>query len=134
LPAELVQDKRLGDKLRKEYAGILAWMVRGCRDWQREGLTMPAEVMDATRDYRTGEDVLAQFLAEYCAMGPDYRVRASELCDCFRRWCESANEECWTQRRLGEALSERGFERYTNAGTWYRCIGLRRDSQDEHEP
>jgi putative DNA primase/helicase len=125
LPPELVQDKQLGEKLRKEYPGILGWMVRGCLDWQRDGLTTPAAVMDTTREYRSGEDLLAQFITECCVIGPDYRVRSSEINARFHGWCGAGNEETWTQRRLGEALVQRGFERYTNNGTWYRGLGLR---------
>src|SRR5215213_6238174 len=46
------QDKGLPEKLREELPGILARIVRGCREWQREwqrdGLGEPAEVRSAT--------------------------------------------------------------------------------------
>jgi putative DNA primase/helicase len=35
-------DKDLPDKLKSEWAGILAWMIEGCRIWQRSGLAPPA--------------------------------------------------------------------------------------------
>ena len=38
------QDKELPAKLREEYSGILAWAVRGCIDWQQNGLQTPDEV------------------------------------------------------------------------------------------
>ena len=49
------------DKLKDEWPGILAWMVQGCLDWNREGLTEPAAVMEATQEYREQEDLLAAF-------------------------------------------------------------------------
>ena len=47
-------------KLRDELPGILAWIVRGCAEWQRvEGLYAPEEVRQATKAYRSEMDVLA---------------------------------------------------------------------------
>ena len=36
------RDKDLPDKLKSEWAGILAWMIEGCGIWQRNGLAPPA--------------------------------------------------------------------------------------------
>ena len=66
IPAE-EQDRRLGRKLEAELSGILAWAVRGCQAWQREGLGMPAAVKAATEAYRAESDLLAAFLAECTA-------------------------------------------------------------------
>ena len=52
VPAE-EQDKRLAEKLTAEAAGILAWAVRGCLDWQSDGLGEPEEVKAATKEYPT---------------------------------------------------------------------------------
>src|SRR5207249_4861041 len=50
------QDKHLLTKLRAEWPGILAWAIRGCLDWQREGLGEPDEVRAATAAYRAQQD------------------------------------------------------------------------------
>ena len=36
------KDGDLPDKLAREFDGILAWLVRGCLEWQRDGLKVPA--------------------------------------------------------------------------------------------
>jgi putative DNA primase/helicase len=46
------QDKALSAKLRAEAPGILAWMVRGCLDWQKFGMMTPKCVLTATKKYR----------------------------------------------------------------------------------
>jgi putative DNA primase/helicase len=129
------QDKRLPDKLRAEYPGILAWLVRGCREWQEHGLAVPGAVRVATQNYRDEQDLLGGFLAECCLIHHDHRCRAGELYRRFLGWCETNNEakgsEVPSQRKVGEALTERGFERYTNNGTWYRGLALRQDDGDE---
>jgi putative DNA primase/helicase len=35
------RDKSLGDRLRTEWPGILAWMIDGCLQWQERGLAPP---------------------------------------------------------------------------------------------
>src|SRR5215208_3391713 len=35
------RDLELGQKLKPEWPGILAWMIDGCMDWQRQGLAAP---------------------------------------------------------------------------------------------
>src|SRR5215207_8770948 len=53
---EGVQDRHLNQKLQTELPGILAWLVRGCLRWQRDGLKEPEEVTKADGDLpeRTG--------------------------------------------------------------------------------
>jgi excisionase family DNA binding protein len=47
------KDKKLPEKLRAERSGILlAWAVRGCLDWHKNGLGEPEEVRAATEAYR----------------------------------------------------------------------------------
>ena len=43
-------DRRLGQKLREEAPGILAWMVDGCLQWQERGLDPPDESLDRDPD------------------------------------------------------------------------------------
>jgi putative DNA primase/helicase len=42
------KDKELEAKLLKEAPGILRWMIEGCLDWQKNGLTQPGVVVQAT--------------------------------------------------------------------------------------
>ncbi len=75
-------DKFLGEKLKKEASGILAWLVRGCLAWQDAGrLDLPDLVKEATGDYRRGEDLLADFIDEKCQLDECYKVRASDILD-----------------------------------------------------
>ena len=39
---EAERDLKLPEKLNHERPAILAWMVRGCLEWQRQGLNLPA--------------------------------------------------------------------------------------------
>ena len=46
------QDKNLLAKLKAEAPGILAWAVRGLREWRSDGLQEPEQVTAATEAYR----------------------------------------------------------------------------------
>jgi putative DNA primase/helicase len=114
-PAE--QDRELPEKLRAELPGVLAWIVRGCLEWQREGLRAPEEVRQATRAYRAEMDVLAAFLADCCLRGEDEEAFAGELWGAWKRWCEETGEQAGSQKRFGGRLAERGFLNHRDSKT-----------------
>ncbi len=118
------RDKRLSEKLRVELPGILAWCVRGCLEWQRDGLAPPYEVLAATDSYRQEEDVIGTFLTECCVIEQSATVRAQSLYAAYRRFCEDTGERPRGQRSFGRAMTEREFLRFTNNGACYRGVGL----------
>src|SRR5215217_2423673 len=134
---EAEQDKTLPEKLRSELRGILAWVVRGCIEYQRHGLGEPDQVRDATRGYRSDMDALAAFFEDRCAIHPRAKVPATQLYKAYQEWCAESGESDESQRRFGGRLQERGFIsfRYT-AGPHrdrkgWRGIGLRDDHHDD---
>ncbi len=86
-----VEDKHLTEKLRTEWSGILAWAVRGCLDWQENGLIEPDEVREATAEYRSEEDRLAEFFAEHCEFDRDAWTATKELWKRYRQWADESN-------------------------------------------
>jgi putative DNA primase/helicase len=115
------QDKRLPEKLKAELPGILAWCVRGCLDWQRDGLGYPPAVESATRSYRADQDVVGAFLLERCVTGSSFRAKASALYESYKEHC---GDHAISLQRFGKQLTERGFRRFTSNGSWYDGIGL----------
>ena len=128
------QDKELPARLRQESPGILAWMVEGCMEWQRLGLDLPDEVRAATKQYRDSQDLVGSFLAERCVTGADHSIKASQLYAAFKLWCEAAGERPCSRDRLGDAMTERGMERYTSNGTRYRGVALRDETTENDLP
>lgn len=119
------KDTKLPEKLLAELPGILAWMVRGCLEWQRHGLKTPQKVLAATKEYREEEDVVGQFLAERCTRGELLSVKASLLYDAFKRWQEQAGESKVTsQKAFGTAMTRQGFTRKNTNGTVYEGLRL----------
>jgi P4 family phage/plasmid primase-like protien len=110
--------------LKAEYSGILSWCLRGLADWQHNGLQCPDKVEIATKKYRDDEDTLARFLAEECIVAEGASVRFKVLYERYHRWTEGLGETPKSQKFVGEVLTEKEYEKYTNNGTCYRGIGL----------
>ncbi len=103
------RDAELPTKLRAELPGVLAWAVRGCLEWQRGGLKVPAVVHDATDAYREESDPVGEFFALRCVFEPDARVTRKML----RAQYESFAEENGVRhtldaKKFAEAVRRRG--------------------------
>lgn len=108
------QDKRLGEKLQAELAGIMHWAIKGCLAWQADGLEPPRAVAEATREYRAEMDTIARFLMDCCVIGPDERVATGQLSARYNEWCALTDESPINQRAFTAALKERGFRQGRN--------------------
>lgn len=87
-------DPHLLSKLTKELPGILNWAIRGCLDWQSDGLGMPPVVAEATEAYRSEQGVLAMFIIDRCVVHPRASCGATTLYAAYKEWCEETGE--WT--------------------------------------
>lgn len=117
-------DKYLETKLRAEYPGILAWLVRGCIEWQQDGLDPPAVVREATAGYRRDEDMLADFVDECCIVDADERVTATALYNAFTTWFElNYGKRIPSQKRFGGLMAKK-FERRKDGIFFYYGVTL----------
>ena len=103
------RDPDLPEKLKAEWAGIMAWMLEGCLAWQREGLRPPAAVADATESYLGAEDSIGTWIAECCTAADTVATASSILFASWKAWSEAAGEYVGSQKRLAKALEARGF-------------------------
>jgi putative DNA primase/helicase len=128
IPEEDV-DKELLAKLRAELPGVLRWAVEGCLEWHRSGLRPPPAVLAATKEYRSGEDVIGAFLGERTTTGE--RVDQPALYAEYRLWAEKGGERHMSARAFGAGLEERGYQRDRSHGrTWILGLDLRRIESD----
>jgi putative DNA primase/helicase len=106
------QDKHLGEKLRTEASGILAWLVRGCLQWQHDkGLAPPQAVLRATESYRNEMDVLGDFIADCCTVWPSAQATAKELYDAYLNWAnENGEKDKFSKTMFTLRLKERGIQ------------------------
>jgi putative DNA primase/helicase len=129
---ELQRDPFLKEKLQKEYPGILARLVRGCLDYQQQGLNPPRKVLDATSEYRKDEDVMADFF-EDCLISDgvikDSYVLSATLYPVFERWWikNVSAKNVPKMKGMGDRMRKQGFpsERIPREGNVKGYYGIR---------
>lgn len=113
--------------LAEEAPGILAWLVRGCLAWQREGLGKAAAITEATAEYRKEQDVLGKWIEEECTLlDPDAFTQTAHLYVRFAAWCQRAGRHPWSRDAMRDGLAARhriSADRTKNA-RGFRGIGL----------
>jgi len=125
-------DPDLPVKLRAELPGILAWLVKGCLHYQREGLNPPPIVKDATAEYQRDEDLIADFLEDCCIIGPDYTAGATALYQSFEAWWQTnVSKRAPKQKRFGSLMKKR-FKKEKLSGI-YRYLGVGIVDQDHQD-
>lgn len=105
------KDKDLGKKLEEELPGILAWAVRGCLLWQKEGLEPPEKVMDATQGYKEEMDVLGDFIAQKCKLGASENAPMRGLYKLYKSWAADEETEAIGEKAFFASIQGRGIKR-----------------------
>lgn len=124
--------KGMADKLKREASGILAWLVRGCLQWQVDGgLNPPEVVLEATAEYQKEEDLLAGFIEDCCMAEPQAKTKSKELYDAFYLWFEEqVGKRVPVQKTFGKLMGKK-FDRCKSGGlVCYAGIALRPDIED----
>lgn len=127
----------LTEQLKKEWPGILNWLLEGCRKWQDEGffLEPPESIKTATQEYRESSDILADFVnvTIRLKMPEESVIRATKLYKLYRKYAKD-NEIDYpiNVRNFNEYLRIRGI-RYgqkkidgKNVKVWFG-IGLQEE-------
>lgn len=117
-------DLGLFEKLRGEASGILAWVVRGCLEWQRVGLAPPPIVTEATLEYRAEDDFLTEWISERCEISPELQERCKALFEDFRVWFEDNwSAKCPSAIRFRKMLRGR-FKTDRDSGNYCIFLGI----------
>jgi putative DNA primase/helicase len=105
------KDDNLLDALWAEAPGILAWAVRGCLEWQEQGLGTPAAVEKATAEYREESDHLAQFIEECCVVEEGSKSPCASIWESYVAWADQNEETPLTRPVFAERMKRRKFEK-----------------------
>jgi putative DNA primase/helicase len=106
-------DPHLEETLRVEAAGILAWAVRGCLEWQSAGgLNPPAIVREATQTYRDESDPLQDFIADACIVHPNAVITLASLWEHYLKWAiQNSAQDSLKRPAFGRRMEAKGFSR-----------------------
>jgi putative DNA primase/helicase len=117
------KDATLGERLRSEVAGVLAWMLEGFKEWELKGLVPPASVIDATNAYFEEQDTVGAWLAECCEVPSMGSTTSKVLYQSWSHWCEQNGINPKSMKRLSPELERRGLTRLrTNKERGFRGI------------
>jgi putative DNA primase/helicase len=122
------RDDTLKDRLRDEYGQILSWAIKGCIDWQRNGLVIPARVRAETATYFESQDAFGEWLDDRC-VAVSRAAAFVDLYASYAAFCENRNERPRGSREFGDELVVRGYQRVKDAhgirGRGFYGIGIK---------
>jgi len=109
IEGQKIRDDKLMEKLLLELPGILAWMVRGCAEWQCSGLPPAVAMTEAAEDYRASQDSVQGFVDQCCDASRGLTCAVKDLYAAYEIWCAENDEEALSRRAFGINLDERGY-------------------------
>lgn len=123
-------DPGLAERLKGEASGILAWLVNGALEYQRQGLNPPAVVLEATQVYQEEEDEVGRFIEERCILRDGVEVRARDLYGAYQDWSEGNGLPSISNRKFSERILQIAERDDTRRYRYYLAIDL----AATHEP
>ena len=119
------RDKKLTEKLKAEWSGILQWMIEGCLKWQRIGLSPPKVVADGDLCVSRRRGRHRQLDRRLLRRGEAGTGRnRPALFASYKSWAERSGEPVGSTKLFAQNLESRGFERQKKE-TGQGFIGLR---------
>jgi len=103
------RDPNLAEKLQAEGPGILAWMIQGCLAWQRNGLSPPPVVREATEAYLAAENAIASWIDDCCDRDRNAWESSTALFASWVLWADKAGEPAGTMKAFTQNLETQGF-------------------------
>jgi putative DNA primase/helicase len=121
-------DKKLGEKLRHEYSGILRWMIDGCLAWQKSGLGSAGTVAKTTADYFEEQDLFGRWIEEKCNCGVGLQAKAGELYGSWKAFAAENGDDAGSSTSFAARMAERDFEKKKSGTMHYVGIALKNNS------
>lgn len=119
------RDQTLRARLREELPGILSWAVRGAFEWYQYGLSDPDEVRQATDDYRSDQDFLADWINGSIESVEHWSENGSAIYKSYRAWCEAQGLKPTNNNTLAKMLRDRGFRNRKDSKGRSEWVGIR---------
>ncbi|MCX6401816.1 MAG: phage/plasmid primase, P4 family [Propionibacteriales bacterium] len=117
---------------------VLAWLVQGCCQWyasKRKLVPLPAELQNATNEWREDTDLLGQFIADRVDVtgAATDRWAKSALYEAFGEWCLTTGNKAPYSSQRGfnaalknhEYIAQAGVEDIRGTGGVKQWAGLR---------
>ncbi|MBA7583910.1 hypothetical protein ES708_25861 [subsurface metagenome] len=96
--------------LLEEKEGIFNWILEGFKKWKEEGLKTPEEIIEATAEYKSSMDVVAEFIEQCCIESHQVKIATKELYKAYKDWCEESGDKPISKDAFSRQLTERGYK------------------------
>ena len=104
------KDPDLPDKLKEEYPGILAWMIKGSIRWYANRLPeIPQKVVVATNEYFGEMDIIKMWLDDKCVLDPDSQTPCKTVFESWRLYTAELKETSGTNASFSESIKRFGI-------------------------
>lgn len=90
---------------------VMAWAVRGCLEWQAEGLGTCAAVEADTAEYEVEQDKFGRFMDEEFILDPTATTTGRDIYERYTGWCALEGERPMTATAFSIKLRDRGFQK-----------------------
>ena len=108
-------NKNLAAELKEQEApGIMAWMIEGCLEWQKTGMSPPKVVTDATDSYLQSQDTIGEWIEECCDKALQNFESTTDLFNSWKPWAEEREERVYSERIFSGKLEDRGLKKDRN--------------------
>lgn len=121
------RDPNVKETVKLEGSGILNWAIDGLMRLRERGrFEFPTEVIDATEEFKAGNDIELNFINECCTYNlqdDDLRVQSSELYNAYNAWCKTNGHKAKSSTKVAEDWRRLGLVKYAKEGKsfWRFC-------------
>ena len=98
------------ETLLEEKEGIFNWILEGYKRWKEKKLITPDEIKEATAEYKSSMDVVAEFIEQCCMESHQVKIATRDLYKAYKYWCEESGENPVNKKSFGRRLSERDYK------------------------
>ena len=114
---EAKRDRRIMEKMESEYSGILDLAIEGLKRYREKGkLIYPEEVKQASKEYSEEFDIIEKFLKVHREELPEEKIKASELYNMYKQWCNDNNYETESNQEFYRLLGTKGYPKKIGSG------------------
>jgi putative DNA primase/helicase len=108
---------------KKAGPAILAWIIKGCQRWHKEGLVVPSVIEEATAEYRSSQDPLKDFFEDKCVFFSNASVPVKKMRTIYEEWAREIGIKYplgpreFNKRMETKGCKRRAMRYYNEAGT-----------------
>ena len=124
------KDKKMPEKLARESAEILGWMIEGYKKYaEKGGLEMPKCLKDEIAIYKQEMDIVALFLHKNCTPMERHLTPVKKFYTSYKNWAINETEFVMKSSKVEEEMRKKGYRVIKDKGELcYVGIRLNTDS------